>query len=135
MGIEANKEKVNKILEKSMTNANVSNLNKSEYHHKIVDEIYEENERQNKGQKNEMDDYGENDSFDFSFDEAENITSPLNDVKNIKKFPYLGVGVVTSIFPLSDEEYLNTCFLIDTNVVVTLVINLDDKNKVDKLNL
>lgn len=35
------KEKINKILEISMTNINISDLNKLEYHYKNVDDIFE----------------------------------------------------------------------------------------------
>ena len=69
------------------------------------------------------------DSFSFSQDATQNIESTALDVKNVNKFPYIAVGTLTVKFPIGDEDYQYTCFLIDTNVVVTLASNLNDKNK------
>lgn len=93
------------------------------------------NMKTKKEQNKQIDDDDKNNPFDFSLDEEETIPSPFNDIKNIKKFPFVGIGAVMSIFPLSDEEYLNTYFFFDKNVAVTLAINLDEKLKVGKLNL
>lgn len=74
--------------------------------------------------------YQENsDSFNFSIDEKQTITSPLQDIKNVKKFPYIVIDTLIAKFPSFDEDYQYTCFLIDTNIVITLVSNLEDKNK------
>ena len=114
-----------------MANPNINeqkNL-KIEYKYKQGDgmDIEEATSNQN---SSEGSDYQENgDSFNFSIDEKQTITSPLQDVKNIKKFPYIAIGTLTVKFPSFQEEYQYTCFLIDTNVVVTLASNLEDKNK------
>ena len=50
-------------------------------------------------------------------------------VKNIKKFPYCAIGIISVQYPVSDEVFKYTCFLIDTNIVVTLAANLENKNQ------
>ena len=131
MGLGPSKEKIRKILEKSMTNPNINeqkNL-KIEYKYKQGDGMDIEEAASNQN-SSEGSDYQENsDSFNFSTDENQTITSPLQDVKNVKKFPYIAIGTLTVKFPSFDEDYQYTCFLIDTNVVVTLASNLEDKNK------
>ena len=112
MGIGPEKEKILKILENSVSNFNKKNFYKIEYKYK-----YEN-----------LEVYNENDSFNFSLDE-EDINSPENDIKNIKLFPYVTIGVLSVKFPISNETYFYTCFAIDTNVIVTLASNLEDKNK------
>ena len=132
MGLGPSKEKIRKILEKSMTNPNINeqkNL-KIEYKYKQGDGMDIEEAASNQN-NSEGSDYQENsDSFNFSTDENQTITSPLQDVKNVKKFPYIAIGTLTVKFPsFEDEYYQYTCFLIDTNVVVTLASNLEDKSK------
>ena len=131
MGLGPSKEKIRKILEKSMTNPNINeqkNL-KIEYKYKQGDGMDIEEAASNQN-NSEGSDYQENsDSFNFSTDENQTITSPLQDVKNVKKFPYIAIGTLTVKFPSLDEDYQYTCFLIDTNVVVTLASNLEDKSK------
>jgi hypothetical protein len=131
MGLGPSKEKIRKILEKSMTNPN-SNEQKNlkiEYKYK-QGEIMDIEDSTTNTTNTEGSDYQENgDSFNFSTDDNQTITSPLQDVKNIKKFPYIAIGTITVRFPLLDEDREYTCFLIDTNVVVTLASNIDDKSK------
>ena len=38
-------------------------------------------------------------SLDFSTDEYQTITSPLQDVKNVKKFPFIAIGTLLVKFP------------------------------------
>ena len=120
-----------KILEKSMTNPNINeqkNL-KIEYKYKQGDDMDIEEAAFNQN-SSEGSDYQENrDSFIFYTDGNQTIISPLQDVKNVKKFPYIAIGTLTVKFPSFDEDYQYTCFLIDTNAVVTLASNLEDKNK------
>ena len=131
MGLGPSKEKIRKILEKSMTNPN-SNEQKNlkiEYKYK-QGEIMDIEDSTTNTTNTEGSDYQENgDSFNFSTDDNQTITSPLQDVKNIKKFPYIAIGTITVRFPSLDEDREYTCFLIDTNVVVTLASNIDDKSK------
>jgi hypothetical protein len=131
MGLGPSKEKIRKILEKSMTNPNSNeqrNL-KIEYKYKQGDGMDIEESASNTT-SSEGSDYQENgDSFNFSTDENQTFTSPLQDVKNVKKFPYIAIGTLLVKYPSLEEEFQYTCFLIDTNVVVTLASNLDDKNK------
>ena len=133
MGLGPSKEKIRKILEKSMTNPNSTeqkNL-KIEYKYKQVDGMdLDESTTTN----NSNVDFAESSdgSFNFSTDESQSISSPLQNVKNIKKFPYIAVGSLTAKFPNGTDE-IYTCFLIDTNVVVTLASNLYNKNKNGKV--
>ena len=57
------------------------------------------------------------------------IASPLLNVENIKKYPYIAIGTITVRFPKLEKDLEYTCFLIDSNVVVTLASNIKDKNK------
>ena len=131
MVLVPSKEKIRKILEKSMTNPNANeqkNL-KIEYKYKQNDgmDMDETNTTTNSAEQSEMS--GENDSFSFSTEMTQAIDSPMLNVKNPKKFPYIAIGTLTVKFPVSEEDFEYTCFLIDTNVVVTLASNLNDKNK------
>ena len=131
MGLGPSKEKIRKILEKSMTNPN-SNEQKNlkiEYKYK-QGEIMDIEDSASNSTSTEGSDYQENgDSFNFSTDDNQTIISPVQDVKNIKKFPYIAIGTITVRFPSLDEDCEYTCFLIDTNVVVTLASNIEDKSK------
>ena len=131
MGLGPSKEKIRKILEKSMTNPNSTeqrNL-KIEYKYKTGDSM-DIDESVSNTTSTEGSDYQESgDSFNFSTDENQTITSPLQDVKNVKKFPYIAIGALYVKYSDIDEELQYTCFLIDTNVVVTLASNLVDISK------
>jgi hypothetical protein len=85
---------------------------------------------------NDGNDYqDDSDSFNFSQDESQSITSSLQDAKNPKKFPYIAIGRLTVLFRLLDVDEYFTCFLIDTNVAITLASNLDNPNKRGKAKL
>jgi len=137
MGLGPSKEKIRKILEKSMINPNANeqrNL-KIEYKYKQNDGM-DVDESTSSSVSSESSEYaGENDSFSFSTEITQSIDSPALDVKNTKKFPYIAIGTLTVKFPISEEDFQYTCFLIDTNVVVTLASNLNDKNKGGKAKL
>ena len=130
MGLGPSKEKIRKILEKSMNpNINEQKNLKIEYKYK-QNEIMDIEESASNSTNEGGSDFAENgDSFNFSTDDNQTITSPLQNVKNIKKFPYIAIGTITVRFPSLDQDLEYTCFLIDTNVVVTLASNINDKSK------
>ena len=118
---ELQKNKVGQINQISIDNQTNPRI---EYN---VNEIENLEEEKPSSSKNE-----EDDSFDFDdidLDYLYRIDSPRSDVKNIKKYPYNSIGTISVQFPDSDEIFVYTCFLIDSNVVVTLASNLDNKNK------
>ena len=131
MGLGPSKEKIRKILEKSMGNLNIkeqTNL-KIEYKYNQGEKLLDESAASLS--TSEGSNYSDNtgDSFNFSTEENQIITSPLLDVKNIKKYPYVTVGTVIVKFPEADKDEYYSCFLIDTNVVITLASNLEDNSK------
>ena len=71
----------------------------------------------------------ENDSFYFSLDLNCVIQFPNGDIEDTKIFPYKSVGTIIAKFPVSNEIFEYTCFLINSNVVVTLASNLKNKSK------
>ena len=119
MGLGPSKEKIQKILEKSV--AIFESSEKIEYNYKMDDNPTSLEEK-----KDELE---ENNNNNLSKEEMKNINSPLLDVKKINKFPYNSIGVISVRFPLSDEIYFYTCFAIYKNVVVTLSSNLIDEKK------
>ena len=123
MGLTPSKEKILKTLEKSITNPNINEL-KIEYKYQIKGGLDSDVDlsKSISSEKNIEDD-------DFNFSLNINIDSELSDVKNIKKYPYNTVGTLIVKFPNEEEINLFTCFLIDTNVVVTLASNLINNNK------
>ena len=130
MGLGPSKEKIRRILERSITNPNMSeqkNL-KIEYKYKQTESM-EVEENTNNMPTAENSENTENDSFTFSQEVTQTLTNPKLDVKNVKKFPYIAIGTISVVFPVSEEVFEYTCFLIDTNVVVTLAANINDKNK------
>ena len=130
MGLGPSKEKIRRILERSITNPNMSeqkNL-KIEYKYKQTESM-EVEENTNNMPTSENNENTENDSFTFSQEVTQTLTNPKLDVKNVKKFPYIAIGTISVVFPVSEEVFEYTCFLIDTNVVVTLAANINDKNK------
>ena len=134
MGIGPNKEMIHNILEHSIIN---SNLNEQkaltiEYKYKQIESM-EDYDNENK--VNENDDDIENDSFTFTVEYTQKLNNPQLDVKFPKRYPYIAVGTINVKFPISEEIYVYTCFLIDINVVVTLASNLENKNKGGKAQL
>ena len=132
MGLGPSKRMINEILEKqSANNVNINlieNTNTKIEYYKQDDVIdIEENMTNNSISYNWHD--LNNDSFRFSTCENQTITSPLQNVKNSKKFPYIAIGTLIVRFPISNSDEYFTCFLIDANVVITLASNLEDKNK------
>ena len=117
---ELQKNKVGQINQISIDNQTNPRI---EYN---INEIENLEEEKPSSSKNEEDDYFD---FDIDYDDLYKIDSPRLDVKNIKKYPYNSIGTISVQFPDSDEIFVYTCFLIDSNVVVTLASNLDNKNK------
>ena len=119
---ELQKNKVGQINQISIDNQTNPRI---EYNINEIENLEEEEEKPSSS-KNEEDDYFD---FDIDYDYLYRIDSPRLDVKNIKKYPYNSIGTISVQFPDSDEIFVYTCFLIDSNVVVTLASNLDNKNK------
>ena len=71
----------------------------------------------------------EDDFFNFSFEDDRKIDNIKLNVKNTQKYPYNTIGTISVQFQESKEIFEYTCFLIDSNVVVTLAENLDNINK------
>ena len=130
MGLGPSKEKIRRILEESMTNPNTNEQKyaKIEYKYKTTDAMDVEESPQNFSQGENAQGNGE-DSFTFSQEITQDLKNPRLDVKTVNKFPYIAIGTIISQFNEGKEQVQNTCFLIDTNVVVTLASNINDKNK------
>ena len=130
MGLGPSKEKIRRILERSITNPNMNeqkNL-KIEYKYKQTESMEVEENTTNMPTSDNSEN-PENDSFTFSQEITQTLTNPKLDVKQIKKFPYIAIGTISVVFPVSEQVFEYTCFLIDTNVVVTLAANIESKNK------
>ena len=131
MGLGPSKEKIRKILEHSITNSNISEQKNLKIEYKFIyaesAEAEDNPSAQMKGGENAGG--GENESFIFSQEVTQVLDNPKLDVKNLNKFPYNSVGTISVKFPVSDAEFIYTCFLIDTNVVVTLASNLESNSK------
>ena len=125
MGAAPNKEKIFQILEQSITNPFINEEKNLRIEYKQIDSIeFEENETvsDKKGD-------AKNDSFTLSNEEEQILTGQNLKINNIKKFPYNAIGTISVIFPVSEKYFVYTCFLININVIVTLAVNLYDKNK------
>ena len=71
----------------------------------------------------------DDDSFVLSDGITQVINNPLLDVKNTTKFPYGAIGTISVQFPVREEIFVYTCFLIGANIVVTLASNLKSNSK------
>ena len=131
MGLGPSKEKIRKILEHSITNPNMGEQKNLKIEYKFIyaesAEAEDNPSAQMKGGENAGG--GENESFIFSQEVTQVLDNPKLDVKNLNKFPYSSIGTISVKFPVSEEEFVYTCFLIDTNVVVTLASNLESNSK------
>ena len=130
MGLGPSKEKIRRILEHSITNPNMNeqkNL-KIEYKYKQTESMEPEENTNSMPTSENSSENTENDSFTFSQEVTQTLTNPRLNVKNTKKFPHIAIGTISVKFPIGDETFDYTCFLIDTNVVVTPAANLDNKN-------
>ena len=130
MGLGPSKEKIRRILEHSITNPNMNeqkNL-KIEYKYKQTESMEPEENTNSMPTSENSSENTENDSFTFSQEVTQTLTNPRLNVKNTKKFPHIAIGTISVKFPIGEDTFDYTCFLIDTNVVVTLAANLDNKN-------
>ena len=123
MGNGPNKEKINRLLEQNASHPILDNK-KLEYKY-IESKLVESEESSADMYNSENDVDGDLAIYCTSY----SLTNPKLDVENIKKFPYIAIGTITVIFPISEDEFHYTCFLIDENVVVTLSTNIIDENK------
>ena len=131
MGLGPSKKKIIKILVNSITNLNISEQKNFKIEYKFSYSEISNTEENPSSTMNGIDnsERADNESFIFSQEVNQVLDNPKLNVKSIKKFPYCAVGTINVQFPISDEVYEYTCFLIDTNVVVTLAANLENKNK------
>jgi len=130
MGHKQSKEKIRKILEeKNISNPNSNEQKNLKIEYKCNQEEGMNLETNSNNVNGKNSDYQDNkDSYNFSKDENQAILSAQQDIKNVKKFPYIAIGTVI-VRTSNDEDLLYTCFLIGTNVVVTLASNLLDPIK------
>ena len=132
MGLGPSKEKIRKILEHSITNPNMSEQKNLKIEYKFdyagVTEAEENNSTAStRGGENRGG--SENESFILSQEVTQELDNAALNVKNMNKFPYSAIGTLSVKFPVSEEEFISTCFLIDTNVVMTLASNLESNSK------
>ena len=132
MGLGPSKEKIRKILEHSITNPNMSEQKNLKIEYKFdyagVTEAEENNSTAStRGGENRGG--SENESFILSQEVTQELDNAALNVKNMNKFPYSAIGTLSVKFPVSEEEFNSTCFLIDTNVVMTLASNLESNSK------
>ena len=133
MGLGPSKEKIRKILEHSITNpisSDAKNI-KIEYKFDYAGAAAEAEENSNASTRGGDNKGGsENDSFILSQEVTQTLDNPTLNVKNMNKFPYSAIGTITCKFPVDEnKEFIYTCFLIDTNVVLTLAANLESNSK------
>ena len=133
MGLGPSKEKIRKILEHSITNPISSDQKniKIEYKFDYAGAAAEAEENSNASTRGGDNKGGsENDSFILSQEVTQTLDNPTLNVKNMNKFPYSAIGTITCKFPVDEnKEFIYTCFLIDTNVVLTLASNLESNSK------
>ena len=133
MGLGPSKEKIRKILEHSITNPISSDQKniKIEYKFDYAGAAAEAEENSNASTRGGDNKGGsENDSFILSPEVTQALDNPTLNVKNMNKFPYSAIGTITCKFPVDEnKEFIYTCFLIDTNVVLTLAANLESNSK------
>ena len=125
MGIKASKKEIIQMLEKNSTFYELYN------HHIKIEYKLLDKEKNLSSEKNEIDEpkNNENNSFSLSDEEIQLINDPKLNIINIKVFPYCAIGTINVQFPVSDEIFEYTCFLISANAVVTLASNLENKSK------
>ena len=136
MGANSTKKEILQILQNSIQKPTINDEKitlKIEYKYNYQWDLNEkkntpsgqkENEDNKENEENELDD-----SFVLSDELNQEIDNPSLNIKNRKKYPYSAIGSISVQFPVREEIFVYTCFLIDTNVVVTLASNLDSKSK------
>ena len=136
MGLGPSKDKIRKILEKSISNINANEQKdlKIEYKYNLSENLQACDTIQNTSNDTSAD-ASSDDSFNFSQEIVQVVDSNQLDVKNVKLFPHSTIGTLIVRFDSSDQDDYYTCFLVDTNVVVTLASNLINKNKGGKAKM
>lgn len=135
MGLGPSKEKIRKILERSIENQNMAPQGNSRIEYKTipVEEAHIIGDEEGQPTQDKTN-YGvEGDSFmesfvDSRFEAGLNSKSAEIDLNKIKTYPYTSIGAVCCQYNGENEPKIHTCFLIDTNVIVTLARNLHKKN-------
>ena len=127
MGTNSSKNKnILQILENNITKPNTNAQENLKIEYKInYDELKDEEENL----KNRADSFDSDDPFELDYEYNPDIYNTKFDVKNTNKYPYCSIGTISVQFPVSLEVFTYTCFLIDSNVVVTLASNLDNRSK------
>ena len=129
MGIDSKKNIVH-ILERSASENYFQNP-KIEYHFNYFEDSDKDKKENNENSEEDkkVKEEEEDDFFNFSFEDDRKIDNSKLNVKNTQKYPYNTIGTISVQFQESKEIFEYTCFLIDSNVVVTLAENLDNINK------
>ena len=130
MGIDSNKKNIVHILERS-TSENYLQNPKIEYHFNYIKDSDKDKKENNENSEEDkkVKEEEEDNFFNFSFEDDRKIDNIKLNVKNTQKYPYNTIGTISVQFQESKEIFEYTCFLIDSNVVVTLAENLDNINK------
>ena len=145
MGLGPSKEKIKKILERSCNdNKNLSEQTKLkiEYCKSLItnETTMTSGDSSFSSQNDSMDSdtsrsLGETSSYiDVTSVEGQNITARSSAVSRSKEFPYIGVGTIIASFSHSENKSIKTCFIIDSNVIVTLESNIKKISKGDAAN-
>ena len=130
MGIDSNKKNIVHILERSASENYLQNP-KIEYHFNYFEDSDKDKKENNENSEEDkkVKEEEEDDFFNFSFEDDRKIDNIKLNVKNTQKYPYNTIGTINVQFQESKEIFEYTCFLIDSNVVVTLAANLENNNK------
>ena len=129
MGANSTKKEILKTLEYSTTNSGIYNEKKIEYKINYKSNLDEDKNPSSDKKEKENEENEDDDSFVLSDGITQVINNPLLDVKNTTKFPYGAIGTISVQFPVREEIFVYTCFLIDANIVVTLASNLKSNSK------
>ena len=105
MGLGPSKEKIRKILERSITNPNMNEQKNLKIEYKFnLKESLEAEENSTNMTNAVSNDNSENDSFYFSTDLTMTLNNPKLNVKNTKKFPYITIGTISVTFPATKKS-------------------------------
>lgn len=130
MGLGPSKEKIRRILEKvENTNWQQQNTLKIEYKFNTYEGIGSDMSQLNQEESRTSSFDGIEDSFINSREECADIMhAPEIKLQDLKKFPYIAVGALLCYYEDEIKPKISTCFLIDSNVVVTLACNIKNTN-------
>lgn len=133
MGLGPSKEKIRRILEKSIENTNWQQQTslKIEYKFNAYEGVGADMSQYNLDETKATSNYDsiDDDSFINSREECSDIMhAPEIKHHDLKKFPYIAVGALLCYFEGEVNPQISTCFMIDSNVVVTLACNIRNTN-------